>query len=122
MKKYIAFLLIIISSYNFYNYLEIKNIEIRADYIIELMEKYNNSYGKYPTDINNILVAYDTGYMMFDSKDIPGKGYFIIHSQIAELEKYGSILIVGGYNPPNVIYFPKIKKKEINSTYFSSKL
>lgn len=110
MKKYIAFLLIIISSYNFYNYLEIKNIEIIADYIIELMEKYN------------ILVAYDTGYMMFDSKDIPGKGYFIIHSQIAELEKYGSILIVGGYNPPNVIYFPKIKKKEINSTYFSSKL
>lgn len=119
MRKLIVSLLIIVVSYKLYSHKEIRDIETRADYIIKLMEEYNSSNGEYPTDVDDILVAYDTGYMMFDSQDIPGKGYFVIHSQIAELEKYGSILIVGGYNPPNVIYFPKIKKKELNSDYFN---
>lgn len=121
MKKFIVFLLIIIVSYELYYRKKLEDIEIRADYIIELMEKYKKDTGKYPTDIDDILVTYYADYMMVDSKDIPGKGYFIILSNAAGRDEYGDILVVGGWNPPNVIYFPKIKKKEVNSTYISSK-
>ncbi|WP_025267167.1 hypothetical protein [Bibersteinia trehalosi] len=119
MKKFIVFLLIIIS-YKLYYHKVMIDIETRADYIIELMEEYKSSTGGYPTDVDDILATYYADYMMVDSKDIPGKGFFIIYDGV-DKDEYGNILVVGGWNPPNVIYFPKIKKKEINSTYFSSK-
>ncbi|WP_025267164.1 hypothetical protein [Bibersteinia trehalosi] len=120
MKKFIVFLLIIVVAYKLYSHKEMRDIEIRADYIISLMEKHYRNEGYYPNRIEKILdVELVNKYMMYNSNKIPGKGYFIILYNSADRNEYGDILVVGGYNPPNVIYFPKIKKKEINSDYFN---
>lgn len=120
MKKVIILLFSMVVFYEVLFVKKTREIEIRADYIIDLMERYKDYMGRYPYDIDDILDTCYADYMMVDSKDIPGKGFFIIYDGV-DKDEYGNILVVGGWNPPNVIYFPKIKKKEINSTYFSSK-
>jgi hypothetical protein len=122
MKKFIVFLFAIIISYKLYYYKELREIEIRADYIISLMENYYETQGYYPERIEHLLdVELVDNAMMYNSEKIPGKGYFIILYDSIDKDEYGNILIVGGWGQPNVIYFPKIRKKEINSTYISSK-
>lgn len=122
MKRFVMFLSILFVFCKLYSIKEIKDIEIRADYIISLLEGYYERQGYYPDRIEKLLdVELVEKAMMYNNENIPGKGYFIILYDSVDKDEYGDILIVGGYNPPNVFYFPKIKKKEINSTYISSK-
>lgn len=122
MRRFVMFLSVLFVFCKLYSIKEIKDIEIRADYIISLMEQYYEDKGYYPDRIEKLLdVELVSEYMMYNSNNIPGKGNFIILYDSMDKDEYGDVLIVGSYGIPNVIYFPKIKKKEINSTYISSK-
>lgn len=88
-----------------------KEMGKRADYIIYLMGDYYVNKGIYPSKIDDILNVYYVD-------NIPGKSDFAIYNGV-DFETLGSILVVGGWNQPNVLYFTKIKKKVINSDYFT---
>lgn len=97
---------------------ETREMEERADYIISLIDDYYVKNGVYPSKIDDILNVYYADNNMFNADNIPGKGYFIIYNG-ADFNTLGAILVVGGWNQPNVLYFTKIKKKEKNSIYFT---
>jgi hypothetical protein len=99
-----------------YKYVYTIEMKHRANYIILAMKEYRINNGHYPNDIMSFIDVKDNldNDMMFSSDNIPGKGNFTIY----QVNNNESILVVGGFTPPNILFFPNEDRKEINSYYF----
>lgn len=125
MKMKLLFLLLIIMTIGGYAYIskikeEIYHIQLkqRADIILNVMELYKEKFGNYPKDLNccfklKVSKTKEMDEFLFDNDD--SLGFVYIYDYISD----GYLLILGDYNPPNLIYIFKTREFDFNSTLIS---